>query len=84
MFVDLSVEDGSDLYLNQISFLTLTVAHSSSLSTPLTHINTHTHICMHTPQLLYSHTEKVSGLQKQTVSSVGFFLMSVTINQTRK
>ena len=49
MFVDLSVEDGSDLYLNQISFLTLTVAHSSSLSTPLTHINTHTHIfaCTH-------------------------------------
>lgn len=37
MFVDLSVEDGSDLYLNQISFLTLTVAHSSSLSPPHSH-----------------------------------------------
>lgn len=43
----LSVEDGSDLNLNQISFLTLTVAHSSSLSTPLTHINMHIFVCTH-------------------------------------
>lgn len=47
VFVDLSLEDGSDLNLNQISFLTLTVAHSSSLSTPLTHINTHIFACTH-------------------------------------
>lgn len=37
--------DGSDSNLNQV--LTLTVARSSSLSTPLTHINMHIFVCTH-------------------------------------
>ncbi len=50
MFVDMSVEDGSDINLNHITLLVLTVAHSSSLSTHThthTHINTHIFACTH-------------------------------------
>ena len=73
LFIDLSVED--DLNINQTAF-PLWQLHTHCLSPPHshTHKHIHTHICMYTPQLRYSHIEKVCGLQKQTVSSVGFCL----------
>lgn len=57
MFFDLSLEDGSDLNLNHISFLTLTVAHS--LSRHLTHTYKHTFASTHPGCCTPTHRENM-------------------------
>lgn len=82
-FFDLSVDDGLHINLNHITFLILTVAHSSSLSTPLTHINTHIFACTH-PSCCAPTERKYVGYKSKLYPVWVFCLRSVTIKQTWK